>query len=210
MTWKIVQYLMLLGMILTISSLAGSSSNRCDHQCNKYCTEKLQPTLSQMVDIETCGAANSNINSRTSETLNKSKDEITISDANFKRFNGRFYHRTKGQNKLSWYEAVHRCHQLHSHLYGIRDEAEFDTMVEDLNIDWRNNYWIDITDLDVKHQYHSFCRGEISTYFNWHIGKPENCSGDERCVELQNINGTVRMNDRSCEYLNNYICELIE
>ncbi|KAH8377052.1 hypothetical protein KR093_003182, partial [Drosophila rubida] len=123
------------------------------------------------------------------------------------------YYYIENSQAVNWFEAVHKCLAMGGHLVSIKNENEFNAIKDNLQT---TDYWIDFNDLVNEGEYVSMATGRNPTYFNWHIGEPNNglfkgnnrtINNGENCGDLWFTNNKHLMNDADCTGNKFFICE---
>ncbi|KRF81270.1 uncharacterized protein Dvir_GJ26792 [Drosophila virilis] len=120
----------------------------------------------------------------------------------FEKIGSKYYY--IGDNEeLNWFAAAAKCIKLGGHLASVQNQQEFNAIRAKLT---KPGYWLDINDLAEEGKYMSSTTGEKAVFIRWDSINPNNQDNAENCVEL-GINHDYEMNDLTCLYRNNFICE---
>lgn len=183
-----------------------SVENRLKNEDEKY--DNLSRTLNNTLMTHIA-----DITKSFAESFNKMKSEdlggTTIIRKNtpgkiFNKIGSKFYYIEQNE-KVNWFEAVHKCLALGAHLVSIQSQVEMNGLLPQLKAS--ENYWIDINDLGTEGNFLSIVNGLPPTFVNWHSGNPSNSNNNEDCGELHSYNNQFRMNDNNCVKYQLYICE---
>ncbi|KAH8370094.1 hypothetical protein KR093_002143, partial [Drosophila rubida] len=122
---------------------------------------------------------------------------------------GSKYYYIEANQKINWFAAAHKCHELGGHLLSLQNQQEYSAVTPKLN---GSSYWIDINDLGYKGFYLSHTTGKTSPYFNWHKGEPNHAGNVENCVVLEKrkTSDAILMNDDKCLEFRLFVCEFNE
>ncbi|XP_064538233.1 accessory gland protein Acp29AB-like isoform X2 [Drosophila montana] len=205
------------------------------NQCDRYCLQFLKPmvdhmgvmqklwtvcdvskltnTQSRLEEIEgqlvTQQENSASYSTAIEETKQKLLEQSKLIDKQkhhlrkpFQKIGSKYYY-IEQQQKINWFGAAHRCTEFDSHLISLDNQSELDAIIP--HLDAKKYYWIDVNDLSEKGVYRSLTTGLWSTFLNWKRNEPNNASGKENCVHLQDANFV--MNDQKCDDLFFFICE---
>ncbi|XP_017074990.2 accessory gland protein Acp29AB [Drosophila eugracilis] len=103
--------------------------------------------------------------------------------------------------KADWSNASRVCRTMGGSLATFKNQEELEAVGAELTTGL--NYWLGITDHEVKGTYLHDGSGNTVEFFNWKSGQPNNYDGKEDCVEI--ISG--EMNDTNCAQFNFFICQ---
>lgn len=106
------------------------------------------------------------------------------------------------QEKLNWYGASIRCHDLGGRLVELETETEMKYIVD--IIDKENNVWIGASDDDIEGSWVWSSSQKAVDVVTWQSGQPNNLGGNQDCMEI----GLLKMNDENCFEENLYVCEM--
>ncbi|KAH8391832.1 hypothetical protein KR215_005253, partial [Drosophila sulfurigaster] len=120
----------------------------------------------------------------------------------YQKIGSKYYYIEK-KEKVSWFEAAHRCIAIGGHLISFKNHHEIDAIKKVLPP--LTDYWIDINDLANEGEFVSVAMGSRATYLKWKSGEPNN-QDNEDCGELNSHSG-YRMNDYICSEKQLFICE---
>lgn len=199
-------------------------SKHIEETCSSYCFKALKPVLDHAASLQNHINNSKEERQKTDsqpklETLERQLsilqgrvDTLELLQckqnipSQFQKIGSKYYYIDE-HDQVNWFTAVHKCHEMGSHLASLQNEAEFKSLKAKLNVN--RNYWIDITDLAHEGEYISHTTGLKAPYLNWYPShNPDNNGGNENCVHLWNHDKTLRMNDERCTSLRNFICEL--
>ncbi|KAH8263403.1 hypothetical protein KR044_008716, partial [Drosophila immigrans] len=125
---------------------------------------------------------------------------VTPRDPPFKRIGSKYYY-IDNTSRVNWFEAHNRCRKLGAHLVSLQNQDELNS----LRIHLRNpRYWTDINELSKSGDFVSSSTGNKPNFILWQSNEP---SGNEHCVEINNVRSNYAMNDNSCDQELNFICE---
>ncbi|KAH8404486.1 hypothetical protein KR222_006161, partial [Zaprionus bogoriensis] len=121
------------------------------------------------------------------------------------------YYYIQRDEKLNWFEALHRCRQNGSDLLHFSNEDEFKGLAKELRNYGRDRYWMGMSDLSGNGTFTSITTGRLPDFKRWHKIEPNNKGNDEHCVELvmhrRGWRLVAGMNDNQCLNSNYFICE---
>lgn len=105
------------------------------------------------------------------------------------------------QEKLSWYGARIRCHDLGGNLAEPDTEEKMRYILSAID---DNNVWIGATDEDNEGTWvWASSQKQLGSYIQWQQSQPNNLFGNQHCMEI----GLSLVNDESCFEDNYYVCE---
>lgn len=103
--------------------------------------------------------------------------------------------------KLNWYGARIRCHDLGGKL--AEPDTE-DKMLYVLSTVDEENIWIGATDDEQEGKWvWASTQEQVKPYMIWQPNQPNNLYGSQHCMEI----GLLSVNDESCMEKNYYVCE---
>ncbi|KAL2097651.1 hypothetical protein ACEWY4_006858 [Coilia grayii] len=110
----------------------------------------------------------------------------------------KFYSMEYDERK-SWFEALDFCRSIGGDLVSIHSR------VDHIKAEHGWHGWIGYSAQDPSVGY-TWSDGSASSYTNWNVGEPDNKHNVENCAALDLL--SVVWEDRSCEYKNDFICEI--
>lgn len=118
---------------------------------------------------------------------------------------GSKYYYIPHDERVNWFEAVHKCISLGAHLVSFQSEAEFSAILPHLRS--YVDYWFDLNDLGEEGKFLSIATGLPPSFVHWHPGNPSNTNNEEHCCDVW-YNSKHLMNDNICHLrIKSYICE---
>ncbi|XP_034478043.1 pulmonary surfactant-associated protein D-like [Drosophila innubila] len=121
----------------------------------------------------------------------------------FEKIGSKYYYIDDSES-VNWFEAAHKCRALGGNLAGLQSEQEFKAVSEKLT---NEHYWLDINDLGTEGVFKLLSTGKEAPYLYWRYPEPNNKGGNENCVQVLRVDSKYAMNDNSCDFKFNFICE---
>ncbi|XP_033149849.1 uncharacterized protein LOC117134842 [Drosophila busckii] len=109
----------------------------------------------------------------TKEELAKQKKimEQAMCSTPFQKLGNKYYYIEESQ-KVNWFAAAHRCHELGSHLVKLESLNELHLVSAKLKSS--NVYWVDMNDLSKEGEFVSLTTGVKPEFHDWHKDEPSN------------------------------------
>ncbi|XP_034473571.1 C-type lectin 37Db-like [Drosophila innubila] len=128
----------------------------------------------------------------------------TVNKLAFEKIGSKYYYIEQNQ-RLNWFAAAHKCHELGGHLASLQNLNDLVAVSAKLK---NRFYWIDINDLAKEGEYNSLTTGLRASFLKWYCpDEPNNKDNNEHCVQLREVNKDYTMNDVRCDETCNFICE---
>ena len=131
----------------------------------------------------------------------------TFCEKNWTMFNSHCY--LFMSDKLSWDDALATCRSTNSYLIEINSDTESMFFAEPDNWSFPIHTWVGATNVQEGFKgtfVYDDSKLAVPENF-WNDGEPNNKGGHENCVHMFKKGRQLKLNDRPCAHLLNFICE---